>query len=146
MVPLVVCLRFVSDNTVSHKVLLCALLVLIGFASILALVPLMAEISYIIEDKEKRTPGIWGEKGVYGIAYGLFMTFFSVGGTAASLSSGYLMEGPGWGTTTLFLGVWIATCLLTCLLYVGGSIKESLVSLGRKEPGYASGQDTATVV
>lgn len=108
-IPPLVCLRFVTSNTIGHKVLLCALLALLGATlTALAATPLMAEMTYAIEEREAQQPGIWGEKGVYGIAYGLWTTAFALGGTVGSLMAGYLNAGPGWGTTTWACAVWAA--------------------------------------
>ena len=108
-VPPLVCLRFVTSNTIEHKVLLCALLSLLGATLItLAITPLMAEMTYAIEEREAEQPGIWGEKGVYGIAYGLWTMAFALGGTVGSIMAGYLNAGPGWGTTTWCFAVWAA--------------------------------------
>ncbi|KAK4164849.1 major facilitator superfamily domain-containing protein [Cladorrhinum sp. PSN259] len=105
-VPALVCLRFVTRDTLGHKVLLCALLTVIGVTLVtIANTPLMAEIGYAVEEREALQPGIWGEKGVYGIAYGLFTTCFALGGTIGSIMAGYINAGPGWGTTAWTLGV-----------------------------------------
>lgn len=108
-IPPLVCLRFVTSNTLAHKALLCVLLGLLGATLItLAITPLMAEMTYAIDERETRQPGFWGEKGVYGIAYGLWTTAFALGGTVGSVAAGYLNAGPGWGTTTWSLAVWAA--------------------------------------
>ncbi|KAK3986317.1 major facilitator superfamily domain-containing protein [Cladorrhinum sp. PSN332] len=105
-IPALVCLRFVTSDTLGHKVLLCALLTVLGVTLItIANTPLMAEIGYAVEEREAKQPGIWGEKGVNGIAYGLFTTCFALGGTIGSLLAGYINAGPGWGPTTWSLGV-----------------------------------------
>lgn len=125
-VPLLICLRFVTENTIQHKVLLCALLVLMGTTLTLCNTPLMAEITYAIEEKEARRPGIWGEKGVYGIGYGLFTTAYALGGTVGSLLSGYVNAGPGWGTMTWALAVWMACGIPVVALWVGGKRSKRL--------------------
>lgn len=105
-IPALVCLRFVTNSTLEHKILLCALLTVLGVTLIaIANTPLMAEIGYAVEEKEAQQPGIWSEKGVYGMAYGLFTTSFALGGTIGSLMAGYINAGPGWGTTTWTLGI-----------------------------------------
>lgn len=76
--------------------------------------PLLAEMTYAIEAKEQRRPGIWGEKGVYGIAYGLWTTAFALGGTIGSIMAGYINAGPGWATLTWVLGLWSALGALVC--------------------------------
>lgn len=123
-VPLLICLRFVTDNTIRHKVLFGALLALLGLALCFSNTPLMAEITYAIEEKEARRPGMWGEKGVYGIAYGLFTCAFSLGGFVGSLMSGYLVAGPGWGTMTWALGIWCAAGGVIVLFFLGGSTEK----------------------
>ncbi|KAK5661272.1 hypothetical protein OQA88_11166 [Cercophora sp. LCS_1] len=106
-IPLLVCLRFVTQNSLNHKILFCALLVLLGVTILtLASTPLMAAMTYAIDAEEARRPGVWGEKGVYGIAYGLWTTSFALGGTIGSLMAGYINAGPGWGTLTWSLAVW----------------------------------------
>lgn len=108
-IPPLVCLHLVTSNTIEHKILLCALLALLG-ATIMALAttPLMAEMTYAIDEREAEQPGIWGEKGVYGIAYGLWTTAFALGGTIGSIMAGYLNAGPGWGPTAWCLAAWAA--------------------------------------
>ncbi|KAM7211469.1 Major facilitator superfamily domain containing protein [Rhypophila decipiens] len=114
-VPPLVCLRFVTENTMQHKVLLCVLLTLLGITMLtFANTPLLAEMTYAIEAKEHRRPGIWGEKGIYGIAYGLWTTAFALGGTIGSIMAGYINAGPGWGTLTWVLGLWSALGAIVC--------------------------------
>jgi hypothetical protein len=50
-------LRLVTHNTLSQKVLFSALLFLIGLGLTLVLPPLMAEITYVVEAKEREKPG-----------------------------------------------------------------------------------------
>lgn len=115
-IPLLVCLRFVTRDTLNHKILLCALLTLLGVTLLtLANTPLMAAMTYAIDAKETRRPGVWGEKGVYGIAYGLWTTAFALGGTIGSLMAGYLNAGPGWETLTWMLAIWCAAGVLAAL-------------------------------
>jgi MFS family permease len=108
-IPLVVCLRFVTQNTLGHKVFFCAMLALLG-ATLLTLVNtvLMAATTYAIDDKEARQPGVWGEKGVYGMAYGLWTTCYALGGTIGSLIAGYVNSGAGWSTLTWSLAIFCA--------------------------------------
>jgi hypothetical protein len=112
-------MRFVNENTLQHKVLLGALLALMGVTLTFSNTPLMAEITYVIDAKEARHPGIWGEKGVYGIGYGLFTTAFALGGTIGSIMAGYIEAGPGWGTMTWTLAIWCAVGAMVVVLWVG---------------------------
>ncbi|KAK5989068.1 putative MFS-type transporter C18.02 [Cladobotryum mycophilum] len=49
MTPFLVCLRFVTENTISHKVMLCGLLFGTGIGEALVFSPMAAEISWAIE-------------------------------------------------------------------------------------------------
>lgn len=119
-IPVLVCLRFVTDNTTGHKVLLGALLALLGVTLTFANTPLMAEITYAIDAEEAASPGVFGAKGVYGLGYGLFCTSFALGGSAGSLMSGYVMDRNGWATLTWVLAVWMASGAVVVALGVGG--------------------------
>lgn len=63
--PFLVLLRFVVDNDLATKVLLCALLILIGLCLVLMTGPLMVEVSLTVEDKKTKDPGMFGERGAY---------------------------------------------------------------------------------
>ncbi|KAI0099442.1 MFS general substrate transporter [Daldinia grandis] len=120
LVPLLVCLRFVTQNTIQHKVLLCFLLALLGIALAFANVPLMAEITYVIEAKVAKQPGIFGENGVYGLGYGLFNVAFSLGGVVGPLWAGYVVESAGWGTLTWSFAIWAASGAVVAYFWLGG--------------------------
>ncbi|CAN8106509.1 unnamed protein product [Discula destructiva] len=120
-IPLLVCMRFVTDNTIAHKVLLGALLALMGVTLTFSNTPLMAEITYAIEAEEAKSPGAFGTKGVYGLGYGLFCTSFALGGSVGSLMSGYVMAARGWGTLTWALAVWMAGGAVVVGLFAGGA-------------------------
>lgn len=104
-VPVLILLRFVTENTIGHKALLAALLALAGATLPFSMTPLMAEISYVIEAKEAENPGIFGEKGVYGLAYGLFNMAFALGGIVGPIWAGYVVDSAGWGTLTWNFGL-----------------------------------------
>ncbi|PSR89040.1 major facilitator superfamily domain-containing protein, partial [Coniella lustricola] len=118
-IPILVCLRFVTSNTLDQKVLLAALLALMGVTLTFSNTPLMAEITYAIEAEEKKNPGVFGEAGVYGLGYGLFCTSFALGGTIGALLSGYVMAGAGWTTLTWALAIWMAGAAVVVGLWAG---------------------------
>jgi hypothetical protein len=70
--PIEVLLRLITHDTIGQKVLLCTLLTLIGVALNFSTPPLMVEITYVVEQKERDNPGLFGKKGAYAQAYGLF--------------------------------------------------------------------------
>lgn len=138
-IPLLVCLRFVTEDSIGPKVLLGALLALLGATLTLCGTPLMAEITYAIEAEEAKSPGIFGEKGVYGLGYGLFCTAFALGGSVGSLMSGYVVAGVGWGTLTWALAVWMLGGAVVVALTVGDKPTG-----GKKDPQLHEGNSAAS--
>ncbi|KAI0406018.1 MFS transporter-like protein [Xylaria palmicola] len=116
-VPILISLRFVTENTIRHKVLLAFLLALAGITLPFSMTPLMAEISYVIEAKEAENPGIFGEKGVYGLAYGLFNMAFALGGIIGPIWAGYVVNSVGWGTLTWNFGLWSASAAVAVFIW-----------------------------
>jgi MFS family permease len=120
--PFWVCLRFVTQNTIQHKVLLSALLVLIGASLTCILSPLMAEITYVVDAKEKKNPGTFGKTGAYAQAYGLFVMSYAAGALVGPLWGGLVNSTAGWGTMTWTLGLLSASGAVPALIWTGGLI------------------------
>ncbi|KAI0445261.1 MFS transporter-like protein [Xylaria telfairii] len=125
-VPIMISLRFVTENTIQHKILLAFLLALAGSSLPFAMTPLMAEISYVIEAKEAETPGIFGENGVYGLAYGLFNMAFALGGIVGPIWAGYVIESAGWGTLTWNFGLWSASAAVVVFIWGANTPRPSV--------------------
>jgi MFS family permease len=120
--PFLILLRLVDHNSIGQKVLLCALLVLIGLGLNLALVPLMAEITYAVQAKAERAPpGRYGKNGAYAQAYGLFNMAWAAGSMIGPLLAGLVVEARGWGTATLILAVVCAITAVPTVVWTGGS-------------------------
>jgi MFS family permease len=131
-VPFWVLLRFVTDNTTQHKILFCALLSLIGISLMLVMAPLMAEITYVVEAKERRTPGLYGKTGAYAQAYGLFVTAYAGGSLVGPLWGGLVVEKAGWGTMSLTLGLLMASGAVPSLIWTGGLITRNNAKSGNE--------------
>ncbi|KAJ3576797.1 hypothetical protein NPX13_g3583 [Xylaria arbuscula] len=126
-IPVLILMRFVTENTIGHKVLLAALLALAGATLPFSMTPLMAEISYVIEAKEAENPGIFGEKGVYGLAYGLFNMSFALGGIIGPIWAGYVVDSAGWGTLTWNFGLWAGSAALVVFIWGANTPKTPTV-------------------
>jgi MFS family permease len=127
--PTIICLRFVSENTIGHKVLLAVLLAIAGVAMSFSNTPLMAEITYVIVEKAEENPGIFGEKGVYGMGYGLFTMAFAAGGVVGPLWAGYVNVSAGWGTTMWSLAVWDASAAVVVAIWLGSKLRRKPVEV-----------------
>ena len=121
--PFLILLRLVDHNSMNQKVLLCALLTLIGITLTLVLTPMMAEITYATEAKEKaHPPGFFGKNGAYAQAYSLFNMAWAGGCLVGPLLAGLVNQAHGWGTATLILGVVSIATAIPTAVWTGGSI------------------------
>ncbi len=116
-VPFFVCFRFVTENTINHKVMLCGLLVAIGIGEALQVAPLMAEISWAAEegrdDDDDAVP--------YAQAYALYNISFAAGAIVGPLLSGMVRKSAGFGTVGWVLGLLSGFTGLVMLNWVGGA-------------------------
>ncbi|KAG9229557.1 major facilitator superfamily domain-containing protein, partial [Amylocarpus encephaloides] len=121
-IPFWILLRLVTHDTLSQKVLFCALLALIGVGLAFVLPPLMAEITYAVEAKERERPGRFGKTGAYASAYGLFIAAFATGTLIGPVWSGYVRDDAGWGTMSWTLGLFSFAGAVPCALWTGGNL------------------------
>ncbi|KAF2812895.1 MFS general substrate transporter [Mytilinidion resinicola] len=122
--PPYVCLRYIDHNTLGDKVLFCALLACIGVSLALTFPPFMAEITLVVEAKERAQlaqgkPG-FGTQGAYAQAYGLFNMAFAAGCLVGPVWAGFVREGPGWATMGWSLGLLSAVTAVPTFLWMGG--------------------------
>ncbi|KAH6642984.1 major facilitator superfamily domain-containing protein [Boeremia exigua] len=121
-----VCLRFVDENTLNDKVILCALLALTGLCLAPTFPSIMAEITFIVEAKEKSSLASgragFGQGGAYAQAYGLFNMAFAAGCTVGPLLAGFIVEDRGWSVMALVLGILSAVTAVPPCLWLGGWI------------------------
>ena len=103
-------------------VILCVLLACLGVALTIVMTPLLAEVAYILKAKEKHHPGLFGQKGAYAQAYGLFNCAFAGGMLVGPLLAGALVDQQGWGTMCLTLGVLSVVSVIPALLFTNGWI------------------------
>ncbi|KAG8526572.1 uncharacterized protein KY384_008773 [Bacidia gigantensis] len=90
-----ICLRLITRNTTEQKVLLCALLAMIGFGM------LTREVDDDTDDAGASTQ-----------AFGLFVFAFSCGSFVGPAVAGIIKAKTDWGTATLILA---CVCALTCV-------------------------------
>ncbi|GAB7341742.1 hypothetical protein MBLNU457_g0076t1 [Dothideomycetes sp. NU457] len=124
--PILILLRLVSYDSIRQKVLLCALLALLGLTLSMVLVPLMAEITYAVEaTAAKRPEGFLGDKGAYAQAYGLFNMAFAGGCLVGPLVGGLINQHYGWGATTLALGCMSIFSAVPTFWWTGSSWRKA---------------------
>ena len=121
-VPVMVLLRLVTDNSMHHKILLCALLALVGLCLAVAMPPLVAETFHAVKEKEDETPGIFGRGGAMALAFGLVNMGFAAGSLIGPFFAGFIRQNAGWGTMGWALGLIAAFTSVPALLFLGGWI------------------------
>ena len=122
--PFLILLRIVEHEGRSQVVILCVLLACLGVALTMVMTPLLAEITYIIDTKEKHHPGLFGQKGAYAQAYGLFNCAFAGGMLVGPLWAGAVVDKQGWGTMCLTLGIFAVVSAIPAFLFTNGWIGE----------------------
>ena len=103
--PPLILLRFVNIDSAEHKILLCVLLVACGFTLILIVSPVAADLSAVVEDKERTDPGSFGPGGAYGQAFALFNCSMAAATLFGPVAAGALISRWGWGVLTACMGV-----------------------------------------
>ena len=103
--PPLILLRFVNNDSAEQKILLCVLLVACGFTLILIVSPVAADLSAVVEDKERTDPGIFGPGGAYAQAFALFNCSMAAATLFGPVAAGALISKWGWGVMTACMGV-----------------------------------------
>jgi MFS family permease len=123
-VPLFVLLRLVATNSMSQKVVLCVLLALIGLCLAFLIPPLFVEASYVVQEKEAESPGVFGKGGAMALAYGILNSAFAAGSMVGPFLAGFIRESAGWGTMSWVIGMLMGVSAIPILLFLGGPIWE----------------------
>lgn len=116
--PLFVCLRFVTEDSVGQQVLLCALLAGIGLSLTFVFGPLMAEITWSLQEGSANP-----DVEPYALAYGLHTMSFSIGGILGPLLGGLIRDHFGWGAMGLAFGIASLIAAVVQLVWIGGPLK-----------------------
>ncbi|CCG83712.1 protein of unknown function [Taphrina deformans PYCC 5710] len=126
-VPLLTVLRFpdASSPRAGQVVEMCIILALNNFGLSCVLTSSMTEIALVVEQQEALRPGLFGRTGAFAQAYALFNMSFSAGTLVGPLVAGAIREQSGWGTMAWSLAVFAAVTIPPCLLYTGGTIRET---------------------
>lgn len=121
--PAYVLLRLVTQDTLSQKVLLCVLLVVIGLAMAIAMPAIIAEIGATVADAEKEDPQAV-KRSVIATGWSLVNAAYAAGCLIGPLFAGLIRNAAGWQTTTWCLGLLSAVTGVFLLLCLGGWIAK----------------------
>ncbi|KAJ5559112.1 hypothetical protein N7461_003084 [Penicillium sp. DV-2018c] len=128
-VPVMVLLRLVTENSMQQKILLCALLALVGLCFAIAMPPLVAEVFFAVQEKEDERPGIFGRGGAMALAFGLSNMGFAAGALIGPFFAGFIRQNAGWGTMGWALGLIAGSSAVPTLLFLGGWILKKPVEV-----------------
>ncbi|KAK1565861.1 major facilitator superfamily domain-containing protein [Colletotrichum navitas] len=121
--PLLICLRFVDGDSLSQKAILCVLLVGVGIAMALVLGPLMAEITWVVEEIMPSSA-----QSSFAQAYGLYNMAFSGGALLGPIIGGMIRDAAGWGTVSWTLGLVTFVTAITQVMWTGGPVSKHRAS------------------
>ncbi|KND92866.1 putative MFS-type transporter C18.02 [Tolypocladium ophioglossoides CBS 100239] len=125
MTPFLVCMRFVSEDTMAHKVMLCGLLFGVGVGICFTIGPLMAEITWSAKSARQVSDD---QPEPIALAYALYNVAFSGGALIGPLLGGFIRDSAGFATVGWVLGIMTFVTGVTQLLWIGGPLE-----LRRKE-------------
>lgn len=118
-------LRLTEHESSARLPLLIVLLTGYGACIVLFEGPIIADVTYAVEDLETEQPGIFGEHGGLALAFGLQNAAYAAGAMVGPMYAGALYLSGGWGTLGLFLGIVSLVTAIPVVMYTGGSIFEN---------------------
>jgi MFS family permease len=122
VVPVATLLRVVKENTMHDKIVLCALLALLGCCISMVMTPIVTEVFNAVQEKEDRSPNIFGRGGATALAFGLSNMGFAAGSLIGPFFAGFIRQNAGWGTMGWAMGLVAGVSAIPNLLFVGGWI------------------------
>jgi len=136
IVPVATLLRLVKENTMHDKIVLCALLALLGCCIALVMTPIVTEVFHAVKEKEDKAPNIFGRGGAMALAFGLSNMGFAAGSLIGPFFAGCIRQSAGWGTMGWAMGLIAGVSAIPNLLFVGGWILRKPAATGvQPEPG-----------
>jgi MFS family permease len=124
-VAVLTCLRFVDYQSIGRKILLCALLFLLGLLLGTSLPIFSAEVAHVVQEYEERHPGKSGDRGVIAQAEGLWWAAYSIGAACGPLWGGFVQGQAGWKTMTWTLALLCAVTVVPIVAYTDGPLLKS---------------------
>lgn len=117
-----ICMRIPDTDTTQNRVILIALVGLVGACLAAAIPPTMAEMSLAVDEIESRHPGIYGKNKGFGQGCGLFNMGYSLGTLVGPFHSGLTRERAGWNTMVLSIALLCLGVAVVSIFFTGGSL------------------------
>lgn len=133
--PPTVLLLLINHSGIRQIVLLCALLSVLGLALTVAMVPFIVEVTYVVTTMEQNRPGVFGTRGAFAQAYGIYNCALAGGMLIGPLWGGLVVEKAGWKTMCWSLGLLSAVTAVPAALWTGGWVWGQESNRGRQSEG-----------
>ncbi|KAM0718452.1 hypothetical protein Q7P37_005522 [Cladosporium fusiforme] len=121
IVPLV-CLRFVDHNTLNQKVLLCALLALIGACAAGRLGIYSAQVDHAVSEHAGARPDLLSHEKAIAQAQGIWAASYSTGCAVGPIWGGLIQGAAGWKTETWTLTLLSGSAAVVVFLFADGPL------------------------
>jgi MFS family permease len=114
--PALLLLRLVDHNTLTQKVLLCAVLVLVGTGLSLFLAPLATDINIVADKVSQQT-----SSSLLATSFSILNCAIALGGALGPLTAGPMMNSTGWKGATMLIS-------LICLIGIPPCVSQACSS------------------
>ncbi|PLN82051.1 putative MFS transporter [Aspergillus taichungensis] len=122
--PSLVCWQFVTQDSISQKVLLAALMALCGLSISVSLPGLYLESQIVVERMEEHSPGIFGEQGAVSQAFALQTMANYAGLSVGPIIGEKLLSGYGWKPMAWTLGALAGVTILPMFYLSHASLRR----------------------
>jgi MFS family permease len=122
IIPTLILLREVDDNSHSSLLTLIGLLFFLGTSFALGTPALGLEIAHTVEEVERDNPGIFGPYGASAQAYGISNAVQGLGMTIGPIGAGFLRIEYGWPVMTAVCAAVSVVGLIMILPITGGKL------------------------
>ncbi|KAI9695568.1 MAG: hypothetical protein M1836_006408 [Candelina mexicana] len=110
--PPLFCMRFITQDSSLHKVLLCSLLTLVGIGLVWVIPSCLSDLSAAAVGLKREHSKVFGDRGAPSQAFGLFIFSYSCGSLVGPTVVGTVRAKAGWGAATATLAfICIAACV-----------------------------------
>jgi MFS family permease len=101
--PILAVMQLVTKDSTGDKVLLCALLALLGSLLGTTISLFSAEVGHVVYAMAEQRPGLWGERGVFAQAEGIWWAAYMLGMAIGPLIGGFVLGSAGWSALSWVL-------------------------------------------
>ena len=90
--------------------------------------------SYVVREKEEKSPEIWGKGGAMALSYGVLNSAFAAGSLTGPFLAGFIRESRGWGTMAWAIALIVGFTGIPVSLCMGGFILKKPSRLAERDP------------